>query len=60
VRNVPQAAKELGISVPKMWKIIYAGDIPFVRIGRSVRVREEDIQTFIKQNLTQYGAEVVR
>jgi excisionase family DNA binding protein len=52
--KVPEASKTLGLSVPAVWKLIYDGKLPYVKIGRSVRLREEDVQAFIKQNLTRH------
>jgi excisionase family DNA binding protein len=52
--TVTDGAKTLGISVAATWKLVYAGRIPFVRIGRSVRLRDEDLQAFIQSNLTRH------
>jgi hypothetical protein len=57
VLNVPEGARELGISVQAMWKLVYSGRIPFVRINRSIRLRDEDIRSFIQQNLTRHGVQ---
>jgi excisionase family DNA binding protein len=52
VRKVPEVAKALGISTQSTWKLIYAGRLPFVRIGRSIRLTDEDVAAFIKANRT--------
>ena len=52
MHKVPEAAKRLGISKQSMWKLIYSGRIPFVRVMRSIRVRDEDITAFINANRT--------
>ena len=42
-----EAAKILVISASKMYSMIQAREIPAVRFGRSVRIREEDLDEFI-------------
>jgi excisionase family DNA binding protein len=54
LNKVPETARKLARSVPGTWALIYRGELPFVRIGRSVLVRDEDITDFIKQHLTRH------
>ena len=42
----------LSLSVRTVRRMIAAGDIPVVRIGRAVRVRRVDIEALIGRNLT--------
>lgn len=42
-----EAAAMLGISPRSLWTITQAGDIPSIRIGRSVRYSLDDIKAFI-------------
>ena len=42
-----EAAKILVISASKMYSMIQAREIPAVRFGRSVRIREEDLDELI-------------
>jgi excisionase family DNA binding protein len=44
----------LRISSSQAYKIIRRGELPAVHIGRSIRVKPEDLETFIAQNTT-YG-----
>lgn len=46
--SVPEAAKMLGISVTSAWKLVYAGDIRAVRLGRSVRVTLTEIDRLLE------------
>ncbi|MGE3110090.1 MAG: helix-turn-helix domain-containing protein [Vicinamibacterales bacterium] len=45
--KVPDAAHELAISKRSAWRLISAGKLDTVRIGRSVRVTRESIERFI-------------
>lgn len=47
-----EVASILGISRSFSYQLIHRGIIPSVRIGRSVRVRPTDVESYIKQNLT--------
>ena len=49
--SVPQVAEVLNISISSAYQLSQTGEIPSVRIGRSVRVRPEDLQSFIQANL---------
>jgi len=55
MRKVPELAAKLGMSVPATWRLIYSGAIPFVKIGKSVRVRDEHIEQYIRANTHQAG-----
>ena len=49
--NSEQAAAMLGISERKLCELKATGEIPCVRIGRSVRFRIQDLEAFIERNL---------
>jgi excisionase family DNA binding protein len=38
------AAKKLGLSYPQLWRKVRRGDIPTIRIGKSILVRLEDVR----------------
>ena len=42
----------LSVSVRTVRRMIAAGEVPVVRIGRAVRVRRVDIEALIGRNLT--------
>jgi excisionase family DNA binding protein len=44
----------LKISSSQAYKLMRRGELPAVHIGRSIRVKPEDLETFITQN-TIYG-----
>ena len=43
-----EAAQALAISPRKLWDLTKHGDIPHVRIGRSVRYAPADLQSWIE------------
>jgi excisionase family DNA binding protein len=48
--NGKQVAQILGISLSFAHQLMRQGVIPSVRIGRSIRVRQEDLAEFISSN----------
>jgi excisionase family DNA binding protein len=48
-----EVAEILQISRSMAYALMKRGDIPTVRIGTSVRVRPEDLEKYIKDNVTQ-------
>ena len=45
--NPRQAAEALAISPRKLWAMTASGEIPHVRLGRSVRYPVDDLQRWI-------------
>ena len=48
--KVPDAASELNVSEKTIWKLVYGHKVAVVRIGRSVRIKEESIRKLIDDN----------
>ena len=46
----PDAARTLAISPRKLWELTAGGDIPAVRIGRSVRYDPVDLRAWIENH----------
>jgi excisionase family DNA binding protein len=40
----------LGIGPTKLWMLTSSGELPVVRIGRSVRVAKADFDEFVRRN----------
>jgi len=38
------AAKKLGLSYPQLWRRVHRGDVPTIRIGKSILVRVQDVK----------------
>ena len=47
-----EVARILNISRSLVYRLIHTGKIPHVRINQSVRVRQDDLNTFIEGNRT--------
>ena len=47
-----QVAKRLNISRAQAYRLMQEGDIPTVRIRGSIRVRQEDLDRYIQENLS--------
>ena len=47
-----EVARVLNVSKSFAYQLMQRGSIPKVRIGRAVRVRPEDLNHFITQNVT--------
>jgi excisionase family DNA binding protein len=51
-----EVAETLQISRSMAYALMKRGDIPTVRIGTSVRVRPEDLEKYIQNNVAQNNA----
>lgn len=49
------AAAQLAISPRKLWALTASGDVPCVRIGRSVRYHAADLATYIDAKRSNRG-----
>lgn len=50
--TVPDAAKQLTVSERFLWDLIRSGQLLHVRLGRLVRLRPEDLETFLADRAT--------
>jgi len=49
--KVPEVAEALGISRSRTYELIAAGEIPTIRIGKSVRCPVEGVHEFVARRL---------
>lgn len=49
VRTIPEAAGYLRISVSKMRRLLWSGEIRSLKIGRAIRVLQRDLDKFIER-----------
>jgi len=47
-----EAAAYLSISLPTLFRLTRAGDLPHLRIGRTIRYRREDLDAFLEARAT--------
>lgn len=45
--TVPEVSEQLRVATSKVWSLIYSGELPVVRIGRSVRVDQTDLARYV-------------
>ena len=48
--SAEELAEHLQVSVSMAYTIMRTGEIPVVKIGRCVRVRQEDVNEYIRRN----------
>ena len=53
--TVQEVAGMLRVSSMTVYRLIKAGDLPAVRVGRSFRVQESDVDTYLASRYTQAG-----
>jgi excisionase family DNA binding protein len=49
--TVPELARALNVSVAYVWLLVRKREIPFVRLGRRVLFRIQDVERFLEQHL---------
>lgn len=49
VLTVQQVAAELGVSKMTVYRLTASGELPSVRIGRSIRVRVPDLDAYLSR-----------
>src|SRR5215211_1776671 len=53
--TVQEVAKLIRVSSMTVYRLIKAGDLPAVRVGRSFRVRDVDVDAYLESRYTQAG-----
>ena len=53
--TVAEVADLLRVSSMTVYRLIKAGDLPAVRVGKSFRVREDDVDRYLASRYTQAG-----
>lgn len=53
--TVAEVAGQLRVSTMTVYRLIKAGQLPAVRVGKSYRVREEDVDQYLASSYTQAG-----
>lgn len=53
--TVGEVAAILRVSSMTVYRLINAGSLPAARIGRSFRVRQEDLDRYVAEHLTKAG-----
>jgi excisionase family DNA binding protein len=53
--TVAEVADQLRVSNMTVYRLVQAGQLPAVRVGRSYRIREEDVDKYLSAQYTQAG-----
>jgi excisionase family DNA binding protein len=53
--TVGEVAELLRVSNMTVYRLISAGDLPAARVGKSYRVREEDLDAYLAARFTEAG-----
>ena len=53
--TVGEVARQLRVSNMTVYRLISAGELPAVRVGKSYRLREEDVDAYLAARYTQAG-----
>lgn len=53
--TVAELAELLRVSTMTVYRLLQAGELASVRIGKSYRVREEDVDTYLASRYTEAG-----
>lgn len=51
-KTVKQASEKLGVCTKTIRRRINDGSLPAYRVGKALRIKDEDIDTYIQQNAT--------
>jgi excisionase family DNA binding protein len=53
--TVAEVARVLRVSNMTVYRLINSGQLPAVRVGKSYRLREEDVNRYLSERFTQAG-----
>ena len=53
--TVAEVAELIRVSTMTVYRLIKAGDLPAVRVGKSYRIREDDVDEFLASRYTEAG-----
>jgi excisionase family DNA binding protein len=49
--SIPQLCQELGMGKSWVYRRLRSGEIPSVRLGRSIKVRRQDLEEYLEKHL---------
>lgn len=53
--TIAEVASVMRVSKMTVYRLVHGGELPAVRVGRSFRVSEEDVNEYIKNSFYQAG-----
>ena len=54
-RTVAEVAAMMRVSKMTVYRMLHTGEIPALRVGRSFRVREEDVDEYLRKSFYDAG-----
>jgi excisionase family DNA binding protein len=48
--SIPQLCQELGMGKSWVYRRLRSGEIPSVRLGRSIKVRRQDLEEYLQRH----------
>jgi len=55
IMTIPEVARYLKLSKSKVYYLVQIGEIPHLKLGRNVRVRDVDLKKWMEKYLNQSG-----
>ncbi len=52
ILTIPEVARYLKISKSKIYRLLSKKEIPHIKIGRNVRIRQIDLQVWVEKQIT--------
>ena len=59
ILTIPEVARYLKISRSKIYNLVSKKEIPHLKIGRNVRIRQTDLQMWMEKQTNQLSFEVL-
>lgn len=53
--TVAEVAARMRVSKMTVYRLLHGGEVPAVRVGRSFRVREEDVDEYLRKSFYDAG-----
>lgn len=53
VLTVAEVAQALRVSTMTVYRLVNAGDLPALRVGKNIRIRERDLDAFLADGVVQ-------
>lgn len=53
--TIAEVASVMRVSKMTVYRLVHGGELPAVRVGRSFRVREHDVNEYLKNSFFQTG-----
>lgn len=50
ILTIPEVAKYLKLSKSKVYGMVARNEIPYIRIGKNVRIKQSDLEKWLQEN----------